>query len=225
MKVKKIDPDTMQVETHDLSPYGMFDLGWRLAKEFGEAEVAIDCNYTIKRREGNIRFDIKPLKGKGMPTSPVVIIAKRSPPMTTNQPTDATQELLSCEHCSSIRSGALAVCGCRQSLLAKVESLTAQLAAAKAEAKAWEAYASNLRMAVNTGKEWPNIPQPVDASSLARIARVALDGGSYIKATNAEKQPGPNKFVEEDRFEDLHKSVDALTPDDIALAQAQVGGV
>ena len=219
MKVKKIDPDTMQVETHDLSPYGMFDLGWRLAKEFGEAEVAIDCNYTIKRREGNIRFDIKPLKGKGMPTSPVVIIAKRSPPMTTNPPTDAAQGL-PCEDFPTCDHDACDFAASNN----EIESLTAQLAAAKAEAKAWEAYASNLRMAVNTGKEWPNIPQPVDASSLARIARVALDGGSYIKATNAEKQPGPNKFVEEDRFEDLHKSVDALTPDDIALAQAQVGG-
>lgn len=157
----------------------------------------------------------------------------------TNQPTDATHPQGHDRWCSYMLShGDKSItCDCWlavQPLQKQVIDLTAQLAVEQAKAKAWEAWANSLiddlppcisddfscdDIDCERCETVKNRPQPVDASSLARIARVALDGQKYVQAT----QLG-DTYEEEERFEELHNSVDATTPNDIALAQALVGG-
>jgi len=146
--------------------------------------------------------------------------------MTTNQPTDATL----------FKSALYAQCPepVADDIWQRFESLTAQLAAVQAEAKALEAWGEQqhkahehlmviyrhgqVRGIARRAYETPK-PQPVDASSLARIARVALDAKVYImRASNLEDSGWRNAIPP------LTASSDALTPDDIALAQALAGG-
>ena len=66
-------------------------------------------------------------------------------------------------------------------------------------------------------------PQPVDASSLARIARVALDADKRYKAGVGVPYGCPTAEWE-DAYANENKSIEATTPNDIALAQAMAGG-
>ena len=157
--------------------------------------------------------------------------------MTTNQPTDATIGVCSMEQEYMNDT--------TQKLIAANHRLTAQLAAKQAEAKAWEAWGERMayelkwltrsthtrtcqslsfntpctcliRTKADVALEVPK-PQPVDASSLARIARVALVAYKFM---HAEKST--NCGI--DFWSEFVDAYNAIQPNDIALAQALAGG-
>ena len=136
----------------------------------------------------------------------------------TNQPTNATPDSETIE-IDIDQATELMVQGASkiEAMEQYIEHLTAQLATTQSQAKAWEAWANSL---INDDfscddidcehcEALKNRPQPVDASSLARIARVALEalipceGGCTCSMCVLSQ---------------------TLTPNDIALAQALVGG-
>jgi len=150
----------------------------------------------------------------------------------TNQPTDATR----------FKAALYAQCPepVADDIWQRFESLTAQLAAKQAEAKAWESWGEQQHhalYALNEGVECYCVdtskicrgcedtinalstpkPQPVDASSLARIARVALVAYKFM---HAEKST--NCGI--DFWSEFVDAYNAIQPNDIALAQALAGG-
>jgi len=152
-----------------------------------------------------------------------------------NQPTDATR----------FKTALYAQCPepVADDIWQRFESLTAQLAAKQAEAKAWEAWGEKLHheffwaldffnkfieergMFIDDEQEYMEAkaalstpkPQPVDASSLARIARVALVAYKFM---HAEKST--NCGI--DFWSEFVDAYNAIQPNDIALAQALAGG-
>jgi len=167
--------------------------------------------------------------------------------MTTNQPTDVAQfkESLYKKFIPPIANW----------VWKHFESLTAQLAAKQAEAKAWESWGLSQHNALQDAlylitlsqtawdyeadellqntEEDCNVPkpQPVDAPPLARIARVALEAGvletlKFDAFTGADGHQVCCKECTDNAIEinDALGSVKALTPNDIALAQALAGG-
>ena len=175
-----------------------------------------------------------------------------------NQPTDATIGVCSMEQEYMNDT--------TQKLIAANHRLTAQLAAKQAEAKAWEAWGNEVdrlasairrqhsgpcgqdslsmernQAAYKTATQFKKLclsrPQPVDASSLARIARVALEADKKTRKFRdwAEinfrhtlcpdfEQWFSDKYFDTDEDQALDKSCQTLTPNDIALAKALVGG-
>ena len=151
---------------------------------------------------------------------------------SANQPTDATIGVCSMEQ--------EYLDDTTQKLIAANHRLTAQLAAKQAQAKAWEAWGEQQHhalYALNEGVECYCVdtskicrgcedtinalstpkPQPVDASSLARIARVALVAYKFM---HAEKST--NCGI--DFWSEFVDAYNAIQPNDIALAQALAGG-
>ena len=156
----------------------------------------------------------------------------------TNQPTDATR----------FKAALYAQCPepVADDIWQRFESLTAQLAATQAQAKALESWGERMayelkwltrsthtrtcqslsfntpctcliRTKADVALEVPK-PQPVDASSLARIARCAQfpDALFYQNLNNPQAARRlVNHWLD---------NYNALTPNDIALAQALVGG-
>ena len=143
-----------------------------------------------------------------------------------NQPTDATR----------FKTALYAQCPepVADDIWQRFESLTLQLATAQAQAKALEAWVSDVYTRLDETDcdcspaddyvcemckvlyQTPK-PQPVDASSLARIARVALVAYKFM---HAEKST--NCGI--DFWSEFVDAYNAIQPNDIALAQALAGG-
>ena len=163
---------------------------------------------------------------------------------SANQPTDATPDSETIE-IDIDQATELMVQGASkiEAMEQYIEHLTAQLATAQAQAKAWEAWGEKLHheffwaldffnkfieergMFIDDEQEYMEAkaalstpkPQPVDASSLARIARVALVAYKFM---HAEKST--NCGI--DFWSEFVDAYNAIQPNDIALAQALAGG-
>ena len=183
---------------------------------------------------------------------------------SANQPTDATPDSETIE-IDIDQATELMVQGASkiEAMEQYIEHLTAQLATAQAQAKAWEAWGEKLHheffwaldffnkfieergMFIDDEQEYMEAkaalstpkPQPVDASSLARIARVALDADKKTRKfrewaeINFRHTLCPDfeewfsdKYFDTDEDQALDKSCQTLIPNDIALAKALVGG-
>lgn len=77
-QIKEIDDKTRQIEWNDLSPLGMFRLGWLVAQEHQDAEVTINCNATIWVSDTKgTTFQLRCKKGQKTLPKAVTVTASR----------------------------------------------------------------------------------------------------------------------------------------------------